>query len=525
MALQMLMRSQDEADLKEVERVLLKPEKLAENIQQVSAYAQFRGAKAKPFVIEFLAKVRALPSLLPARAGNQGDARYRKQMEDQVKQQLKSLEEITSDKTIEAVLKEMLGADKKWDLAELNRGSQALWTKLSAEEPEKALTLILQSSLDAKDDTLAALLLQTAARIPYMKLERGMVPGRVPPKPVKPPLEKYADLWKRLLAQNRPYTGMERAFSGGMAPTQKQSIAMMIERLHGSADSPAMIRMSMDLQNLGSLFYDLQVQRAEARLAGKPEAELPAYPDKSKVTDMRKADLAKQLAAIATADQPKFVASLTLDEVLVLPDLVKADAKLDAHLAPGAHLIREVQVGLTNAALKQLCDSFQNKPFDKKIFEALIEQTKQLVKDGTAVMVILQRGRPLGGVRLSVQPVPAGMSGMEGMLGRHGSDDDEDAAAAPPAVVMAQVYAMKSGVHGNARWSVDRAKPETASTKKGTDDDLLKSALANRFGGESEKAQLEQFWSTFARLFEPGVPACDPYHCTLTGIVPQPRKK
>ena len=130
---------------------------------------------------------------------------------------------------------------------------------------------------------------------------------------------------------------------------------------------------------------------------------------------------------------------------------------------------------------------------------------------------------PMGLIRLSVQPVPAGMSEI---VGPPDSDDDDDAAAAAqPATVMAQVYAMKSGVHGNAMWTVERAKPATAAVKKPGDDDLLKSALANRFGADSSKEQLERFWETFAKLFEPGISACDPYQCSLTGTVPQPRKK
>lgn len=524
MALNHLMRSRDEADLKEVERYLMTPEKLADRINQVVNYARTRGPKAKPFVTEFLAKARALPSLLPSHASNNRDARYRKRLEDQAKEQLKALEELASDKPADAVLKEMLAADKKWDWEELNRSSQVLRTKLASEGPEKALTLLLQGALDAKDDTLAGFLLQNAAQVPYMKLEQEAALVRGRPKPVKLPLEKYAELWQRLLAQDRKASSMQMyyGFGGGSAPTHRQTTAMMLESLHGqNEESPAMMRRGMEMQTLGELVYDLYVRRAEARLAGKPDTELPAFPDKSKVTDVRKGELRRQLAVLTTADQPKFLTGLALDEVLVLPDLVKEDAKLNEKLAPGAHLIRTINVGITNDALTKLCESFKDKPLDKKTLEALVEQTKQLVKGGTAVMVSLARIRPLAGVQLSVRPLPAMMSAQ---YGRYGFGDD-DSAPARPGMVAAQVYAMQAGVQGNAQWTVEMPKPEPADGKKG-DDDLLKSAVGNRFGNADYlKEQEEKFWEAFGKLLEPSLNVCEAYFCTLNGIVPQPRKK
>lgn len=525
MALNHLMRSKDEADLKEVERYLMTPEKLADRINHVVNYARTRGPKAKPFVTEFLAKARALPSLLPSHASNNRDASYRKRLEDQAKQQLKALEELASDKPADAVLKELLAADKKWEWEELNRSGEVLRAKLASEGPEKALTLLLQGALDAKDDTLAGFLLQSAAQVPYMKLEQEAALVRGRPKPVKLPLEKYVDLWKRMLAQDRKASSMQMhyGFGGGSAPTHRQTVAMMLESLHGlNEESPAMMRRGLEMQTLGELVYDLYVRRAEARLAGKPDAELPAFPDKSKVTDARKGELRRQLAALTPADQPKFVTGLALDEVLVLPDLVKEDAKLNEKLAPGAHLIRTVNVGITNDALSKLCESFKDKPLDKKTLEALVEQTKQLVKGGTAVVVSLARSRPLAGVQLSVRPLPAMMSAQ---YGRYGFGDD-DAAPASPGMVNAQVYAMQAGVQGNAQWTVEMPKPEPAKDKKGGDDDLLKSAVGNRFGNaDYQKEQEEKFWEAFARLLEPSLNVCESYFCSLSGIVPQPRKK
>jgi len=524
MALNHLMRSKDEADLKEVERYLLTPEKLADRINHVVNYARTRGPKAKPLVTEFLAKARALPSLLPSHASNNRDARYRKRLEEQAQQQLKALEELASDKPADAVLKELLAADKSWNWEELNRSGEVLRTRLAAEGPEKALTLLLQGALDAKDDTLAGFLLQSAAQVPYMKLEQEAALVRGRPKPVKLPLEKYAELWKRLLAQDRKAASMQMyyGFAGGSAPTHRQTVAMLLESLHGlNEESPAMMRRGMEMQTLGDLVYDLYVRRAEARLAGKPDAELPGFPDKGKVTDAREGELRQQLAALTPANQPKFVTGLALDEILVLPDLVKEDAKLNEKLAPAAHLIRAVKVGLTNDALTKLCESFKDKPLDKKTLEALVEQTKQLVKGGTAVVVSLTRSRPLAGVQLSVQPMPPMMSAQ---YGRYGFGDD-DSAPARPGMVNAQVYAMQAGVQGNAQWTVEMPKPEPVAGKQG-DDDLLKSAVGGRFGNEDYmKQQEEKFWEAFGKLLEPALNVCDAYFCSLTGIVPQPRKK
>lgn len=524
-ALSILMNSKDEADLKEVERYLLTPEKLVEHIDEVTNYARMRGAKAKAFTLQFLAKVRALPSLLPSHAGNVPDARYRKQMEDRARQQLKALEELTSDKTAEVVLKEMLAADKKWSFEDMGRMNEVLWSKLSQEEPAKALTLLLQTTIDAKDDTLAALLLQNVPRVQYMKLEQETALVRGRPKPVKLPIEKHADLWQRLMGQTRTSAGMSRYYGGGgSAPTFKQTVAMMVETMYAGMDeNPAMMRRNMDFQALGDLVYAVYVQRAEARLAGKPEAQIPGFPDKSKVTEARRGEIRKQLAAYTPTDPPNFVAGLALDELLVLPDLVKEDPKLNDKLAPGAHIIRDIQVGITNDALKKLCQSFKDKPLDRKTLEALVEETKKLVKGGSTVMVVLSRSRPLGGLQLTVQPLPAQMVAQYGGMGRMGLDDEQ---AAPQGMVMAQLYAMSSGIHGNARWTVELPAKAPTTKAKGPDDDLLKATLANRFGGSDYlKRQEEQFWESFGKLLDPTRNVCEPYHCSLTGIVPQPANK
>ena len=82
------------------------------------------------------------------------DAKYVKQREDQAKMSVKALEDLISDKTAEQMLQELTSSEKKWNSQDLYRSGSALNAKLAQEDPAKALTLLLQACLKAKDDQL-----------------------------------------------------------------------------------------------------------------------------------------------------------------------------------------------------------------------------------------------------------------------------------------------------------------------------------------------------------------------------------
>jgi len=213
-----------------------------------------------------------------------------------------------------------------------------------------------------------------------------------------------------------------------------------------------------------------------------------------------------------------------LEELLVLADLVKGDPKLNLKLAPGSHVIREVDVRIQNEALKKTGAALKGRPLDRKIVESLVEESRKLAGKGESATIIISRGVPLGGVQIAVRPLSAAME--ESYAGRYDADSGARQAMLI-AYLMAQIE--DSPIHGNAQWQVPLSAPRTEAPPgkgdKSKDDDLLPSTLASASMSEMFKQQQEEFWKAVDTLFEPSVNACVPYTCSIMAITPKPAKE
>ncbi len=505
-ALWSLMNSKDANDQKAVEEYLLKPDKIAENISVVVNYASQQGVKAKPLIEKYLAKAKALTSLIPASRLEHADDRMRKVMEKQARDQLATLENLLSDKKAAALLDEYATSDRKWTSAEWNKVDDVLWSKLREESSDQVITLLLEASLKTKDDFFAWTMLQSVGRARYYASARGQDPTVRPPKLEPLKLEKHAELWKKVLQQKRELPAVYRVYGRDM-PSYTETAGAIIESLYG--DEASQQRNYQLSQTLGTKVFAVYLTRAEARLAGK---ELPPFPDKSRVTEARKAEIKKQLEDAGVETLGATLAKLSLDEQLTLADIVGADAKLNQKLAPGSHIITEVSFPANREGLKKLAESNKGKPLNRALLEGLVAEAQKLMPQKVAPMVQIRRAEPLGGVKLSIsEPDLSEMN-------RYGYGGNRQ-----QGMITAQLACMDSEnrINSHAQWVVTLPAPAKAATegkKKGDEDDLLAEASSS-MNEHYAKTQTE-FWKKLDELLEPKVNALAPYQVTLMCMLP-----
>ena len=502
-----LLNSQDATDRTAAESYLMDPNKLLENLQFVGQYAQQQGPAARPFIQRYLAELKRQLAAMPKSDNSQTEVELPVQgRAEPVTDAIKVLEDLVSDKTLEQTLEELTGPEKKWNEEEMRKIVPVLFAKLEQEDPDKALTWLLQACLKTKDDQLAIFLVECAGSLRMAQAQRQRSAGTPPTPPRELKIETHADLWKQVLAQKR--SAPSPGNLGEETLSFQVQVALAIESCHGN---PNELWVGDAIKILGVRLAELIVQRAQARLAGKAAAELPAYPDETKVSKERAAQIGDLLRNSTTEKQHEIVNQLSLDEIVLLPDLVSADPKLNEKLVPGSHLIQNVRLAVKNDALARLCLPLKGKALDRKTLESLIAECRKQAEQGTNVVVLVERSLPLAGVNLSVMAGTSvgGPSGRS--AGRRGAGGE--------ASLMAVLQSRGSDpVQAHMHWPIKLATPPQSGAKqaepaKPADDDLLPGST--RGAPEDEQGMEERFWESFHHLLEPTRSACEPYTCTL----------
>ena len=216
-------------------------------------------------------------------------------------------------------------------------------------------------------------------------------------------------------------------------------------------------------------------------------------------------------------NQHRIAGQLTLDELLAVPDLVAADRKLNERLVPGSHLIQNVELSLTNAALARVSLALKGKALDRQAMESLITECKKLAALGSNLLVTVERRLPLGGVTVKAdagrrQDQPDEL--LPGELSSRGSRPEHPAVLA----VCLQCEGADE-VLEFIHWPVKPVAAPKPGAKgmepgQGIDDDLLPSDRPRM--REFSQRREEDFWRNFERLFELTRDACQPYSCILS---------
>jgi hypothetical protein len=506
-----MIRSPEAADREAVEAYLLAGKDPQERLSHVVDYARVRGVEAKAFVQRYVAGLqKTLPSGPGAGATSPEE---RQSIERKMGEVIKFLEELVSERTGTQQLQEFLAVEQPWSERKLQMIAQSLVTKLAKEDPTAVRTALLQGCVKTKDDVLAGFLLSCVGfdRAARMRAESQEGAGATPAE--EPKLEAHAELWRQVMA--RPRHAASKSIFDSSSLGFDVVGAYVVEGLYGEGN-PENTNPEL-AQILGERLYSLTVQRAQARLAGKPAAELPRVPDKVNVGAERRTEITLLLQGATAQNQHELSARLSLDELLVIPELVAADPKLNQKLVAGSHVIREVRLPEGNADLARVCLPLKDKVLDRAAFEALLAECRRQAPLGVDVSVIFERRVPLAGVVLKVGTV-AGPKPTA-------AAPDKAAPAAPALLIAAAQSEGDEPVRGVAQWPLGSAAALAPPPAKATaaDDDLLPTK-----GGSSQfdpsVSRDEDFWKGFLELFAPTRSACAPYQCLLMLHRPEPKE-
>lgn len=485
-ALSPVLNGRTEADRLAVESYLLNTNQLAENLAPVTLHARRRGTAAIPFVQKYLAEVKQRPSLLSPRERASLDARTLKWREEQTRSFLQVLEELVADRTAEPMLQELTGSERKWDQRRQDETAALLATKLAKEDPDQALTLLLRACLRTRDDALAEFLLRSASPLRNAPLRNPAAVGAPPPEPRAFKLDTHAALWRQLLAQERTPSALR--VSGEDAPPFRSQVASIIEGFYGDPRTLPAGEGLPAVRVLGAKAHEITLQRALARLAGKPEAELPPYPDPTRVSPERVAQIGRLLRDSSPKQQHETAGRLSADELMAVPGLLAADRALNEKLRPESHRIRTVRMTCTNQALVRLSQRLKDRVLDRKGLESVLTDCVKLAGQGSNVIVTLERRLPLAGLTLTVGPdsAPDGAARVASARPRAGSPARLSA--------MLRVEGSEGGracvrSQGFTHWPIE--------------------------SGATPAREEEEFWKSVEALFAPGGDACQPYSCTL----------
>lgn len=542
-AFNQLLRSKEESDRQVIEKFILDTGDMGRALRYATQFVQQHGDSVGEFAKTFIAKAKQAESLVSADQLKYADEERKKRLAEQAKNQLKSLEEMISSKSAQELLDEFLASKEKWTTQKWSASSRVFWTKLKSMKENEILTMLLKGAIAAKDDVLANSLLQGAAQIQYLHMRNGRFDPSNPPKPFQPKLEDHLDLWKQLITQKRKVAAQNMSFMKASDFTFRQQVAGMVESLYGGGQNQA--RQWRLMQTLGPRIMEIMALRAEGRLAGKSEDELPEYPDKDKVKDERRAVIRQELARIEPAKAGDYLKGLSLSEMLHVPDFLNEDPKLNQRFAPIGNRISGVSVDIGDEKLKKSLTAMDGKTFDRKAVEQLIDTGKSLIKSGQGGIVMITRMNPLAGVSVSVNE-PMEQSGSMSGMGNRGTISASLNGKGPEG----QIWA-------HATWSVEMPQPKKAEKKpdpkkneaaekikaaiasgdtaalqallESGDPQLLASALGDDAqievtGVDNEYLvqQQDEFFKKLDQLLDPKANISEPFHCTLMLTVPKP---
>jgi hypothetical protein len=457
-------------------------------------YVERRGDKAKQFVDKLEANFKK--SMASGDKEMFKDENHKKAIE----RRIASLKEMVSTKSFDQVLADIPDGKRQFQ----EETGQALRRSLAGKTPEEALTIVLDAALRAKTAELCLNLVQFANQAPdaithWRTYSVEPEEEEEAPKEQKPAMDikKHADQWKKLLADNRTVTQEE---SNGEAESISDAVAHAIEMIY--SNSEAYDSGENDAVGLlGDRVSALTKSRAETRLAGKSEKDLPHYPSADNVTPEQRKKLVDQIMKATGSSLESQIAGLNFDNLLALTEESGDNEKLNAKLVPLAHRVVKITGNVEKPETLKQNEGLKGKVLDKAMTEQLLALCRRMTKDGSIARCTLTRQDCLGGIEIwisEVSPTNKEFRTKSDRLGygRGGNKTPHVSGG------------IDSGgdLHVYATWYLDE---ETAAAKKieeaakGPADDALPADAVNVFNerdiGRAYQTQ-DEFWKTFERL-------------------------
>jgi hypothetical protein len=377
--------------------------------QLAEQYVQRRGPAAKDFVGKLAAQLAA-PAPAAAEGAQAGMfvAGGGTDRDAWAKETLAHLQRLVAPVPLSELLVEV-----KAGKVPVNEVMESLMVQARTTPAQEVLETLLKLAVELPDADQRVQIVGSAMSVRYMALEYQSVPGRGRPQrpqdlPALDP-KPQAELWRKLLADER--SGMSQEYGplgmygvGGGANVRDLA-ATAIEAVYGNMaegrDEDAVTAMA-----LGPRFYEVLRARAEARLAGKTEADLPPWPSADRVPQQRRDELVQQLRTGDPAGLPATAAGFSPDEMLAAGEAIDADAELEARLLPIANRIAAVAIELPGAEAAAPLVALKGQTLTQEAAKRVHEVCLALGKTGRRFDAALARAPALGGVTLSLREVP-----------------------------------------------------------------------------------------------------------------------
>ncbi len=437
-------------------------------------YAQIRGEAVRPFVETYITHLKTPAAAADPADGEDGDAalfirssgRGTGGNEAWTKQMIKQFETLLENATLADLVESLVSGEKK-----PNAVSQVLHRAIAGETPSKAVELLLDGAIRAKDVTTTMTLIGMIQTIPYSRQARAAYGGIPEPETAKlemPAPAEHRERWLKLLGDSRMASEEEAAMWGASAREQYTVAAITayaIEALSATAREGVTGYYGHRAESytlLGARLVPLMIQRATLLVEGKDESALPPMPDAANVSPEARRALAEKLIAMdAPTALRETLDGLSMDATLAVMEEVDENEPLRNHLAPLARIINTVTIEVGDEALKARFEALKGTPFKRKTGEQLFEAIKQLSPGGQpAIEATAQRMPGFDGFTILIREVGKGRS-MRAYM-------DYSHSGVKTPMLVGMLYGEDE--HANGRWKLEpvATEPTPADGAKAT---------------------------------------------------------
>lgn len=476
-AIRFLLESGVEAHVPQIEAFLLTPPEMSHMMHGghggglVSEYVEKRGEAAAGFVERYAAMRQKFD--LPA--GMASDEEIVAHMRKMVDREVAALRAMVRKPDLEATIAALVNADSD------QKGMMVAYQTLGRLPADTAVPAMLRAAVQSTNTVVRSRLLQMMPMLRLSGMQESMeelMEEVDSPEAMEAVMQQLAArnqasigtnaaAWKFLLADTRPAvpTGMEYGDTRKM--TLADLAATAIETLYSGGSSMR----SFGAGNTENLPVEVMMRvmrdRAAARLAGKPEAELPRLPSADDVTEERRAALVASVTQATPAELPMLLAAFSPAETLYLAQAAEEQPALAKALAaPSRHLAKvEVDPALptgVTARLKRL----EGSAISTNAVETMRDCCQFLLTNGVASSLNLSSAGFGCGLSLVVRPL--GEPGARGM-GTGWISQFNRKGSKPKGVITAMLQGGEEGF-AHAMWIVElppAAAPVGAATVEG----------------------------------------------------------
>jgi hypothetical protein len=382
-------------------------------------YAAARGPEARPFIGQLVAMIEQdaseyLPPGNTAPSSPENDQARGEPQRAAMRKAAADLATMPYDASLDDLLANELAGNKA-------PGRGLLLGRLEALARPELVHALLQKAADVQDAAGRATLVRLLAEVEYLRLrdgDRPMAPGRDSNGAVPD-----AALWRTLVTMDDTSvdpTGArvadlflclhEQVFT---APPPKPPDPRTLFRMLGTGAIGRLplnphahgARASTLILDYGPRGRDFVLGRVLARLDGRPE---PACPGQTPVPSATLDSLTHRLEAVTTRDEAAALAAgLPLPEFAALPDILLANAALNARLSAFANTITQVSA-LGDAALQQRLEPWVGRTLSPELIQLLEETCAVATTNGNAVSCLFAREEGFGGCSVRVETLPTG---------------------------------------------------------------------------------------------------------------------